>query len=478
MALNKSEVDLLASNGAAIKNGEDLAKKKRFTKLYKTCDDLLLFGECLGSGKNPYVVSVDFIDEKSPVFRCSCPSRQIPCKHALGLLYSFVNGAKFLIEDIPEDIAAKRRKIENKNEKKKETKENSSENKKTAMTKSQKAALIKKIDIQLQGIDIAEKIVFSIVNNGLASINGRDRKIFEDQIKQLGNYYISGIQTAISDFFLKQSAYKENDVKTINQIIYTYSLIKQGRDYLINKKDDPEKNIDLSSSIEEQMGYAWKLSELNEYGLKEENVKLIQLGFYSYDDYARKEYIDEGYFISLNSGKLYKTKNYRPYKASKYIKEDDSIFSCLEIDELFIYPGAVNMRIRWDSFKSVPIEKDHIESIKGFATKDFLDLTKWVKNVIKNPLSAKNPIAIIKIDKLKKAANGERYIAFDDGGNSLILSDISFLKEGLTNILENLLSTDKNLYMAVMFEGYIEEALLIARPLSVIEDDKVLRILY
>ncbi|WBB80723.1 SWIM zinc finger family protein [Micromonospora sp. WMMD882] len=43
----------------------------------------VLWGLCKGSGKNPYQVCVDLA---GPAYRCSCPSRKFPCKHALGLL--------------------------------------------------------------------------------------------------------------------------------------------------------------------------------------------------------------------------------------------------------------------------------------------------------------------------------------------------------------------------------------------------------
>jgi hypothetical protein len=43
----------------------------------------LVWGLCAGSGKNPYQVIVDLA---GPAFKCSCPSRKFPCKHALALL--------------------------------------------------------------------------------------------------------------------------------------------------------------------------------------------------------------------------------------------------------------------------------------------------------------------------------------------------------------------------------------------------------
>jgi len=50
----------------------------------------LVWGLCAGSGKNPYQVIVDLA---GPAYKCSCPSRKFPCKHALGLLLLWSDGA-------------------------------------------------------------------------------------------------------------------------------------------------------------------------------------------------------------------------------------------------------------------------------------------------------------------------------------------------------------------------------------------------
>ncbi|GLX18055.1 SWIM zinc finger family protein [Streptomyces lavendulae] len=42
-----------------------------------------VWGSCKGSGSTPYRTVVDL---SGPAYKCSCPSRKFPCKHALGLL--------------------------------------------------------------------------------------------------------------------------------------------------------------------------------------------------------------------------------------------------------------------------------------------------------------------------------------------------------------------------------------------------------
>ena len=45
--------------------------------------EALVWGLCRGSGAKPYQTVVDLA---GPAYRCTCPSRKFPCKHALGLL--------------------------------------------------------------------------------------------------------------------------------------------------------------------------------------------------------------------------------------------------------------------------------------------------------------------------------------------------------------------------------------------------------
>ncbi|QKW08697.1 SWIM zinc finger family protein [Streptomyces sp. NA04227] len=45
-----------------------------------------VWGLCRGSGSKPYQTVVDLADAAGPAYKCSCPSRKFPCKHALGLL--------------------------------------------------------------------------------------------------------------------------------------------------------------------------------------------------------------------------------------------------------------------------------------------------------------------------------------------------------------------------------------------------------
>ena len=105
-----------AVNASAMNNAKKISASGGFRKLCKSDDEMLIFGDCCGIGSKPYNASVDFSGD-TPIFRCSCPSRQIPCKHCLAIMFDWLAGKTFNTEEIPEDIARKRKKIEKRAEK-------------------------------------------------------------------------------------------------------------------------------------------------------------------------------------------------------------------------------------------------------------------------------------------------------------------------------------------------------------------------
>lgn len=132
-----------------------------FSNLRKTADETLIFGECRGSGNNPYNTSADFSGE-TQVFRCSFPSRQFPCKHSLALMMERLSGKNFETSDIPEDIVQKREKAAKRAE---------SSTAQPASPKQNKSAAEKKLRKQLEGLDLAESFVKDILDRGVYSVS-------------------------------------------------------------------------------------------------------------------------------------------------------------------------------------------------------------------------------------------------------------------------------------------------------------------
>jgi hypothetical protein len=134
-----------------------------------------------------------------------------------------------------------------------------------------------------------------------------------------------------------------------------HSLCKQGRKYLNNRLEDPELKPETETDIAAWLGHAWQLRELKDAGLVQTKVELLQLAFNSCDDWTRKEFVETGAWLNLQTGAVQLTRNYRSYHAAKFIREDDSCFHVVVCPELCVYPGNLNPRVRWETMESRPV---------------------------------------------------------------------------------------------------------------------------
>ncbi|MFC5469019.1 SWIM zinc finger family protein [Cohnella suwonensis] len=477
ITITEAYVDSLALNANAIKNGRDLVKKNSFPLLCRTEDDTLLFGECKGSGNEPYRCSVDFVKPEGPTFRCSCPSRQFPCKHLLGLMYAYALGKNFATAAIPEDIADKREKAEKREEKKKEAASDSEETPRKRQTN--KSALVKKIVAQLEGIAFAEKLLQGIVQAGLGGIDKKAIQTLGEQVKQLGNYYIPGIQGSFRELQLGMNADQPREAmyeRAIPRLGQLYALLKKSREYLERRKENPdETTLDAESTLEESIGHAWQLSELRERGLTRRDAELLQLAFRSYADPGREQFVDEGFWIELRSGRVHATRTYRPYRAAKHIREDDSVYLVAATKELFVYPGELNARVRWEEASFREPSSEDFTVARSHAGKSFADAIKQAKNQIKNPLSDKNPVMLVAYRDV--VVIDGRYVLLDEQGKQMPLADIPSMNDATTQLLPLMRTEDlRGGAMLVMFHHDTGNNRLSAQPLSLVSTHGITRL--
>ena len=77
-----AQVIALAPDASSLRGARGVGTPSHWASSGRSDD--VLWGLCKGSGSNPYQVAVDL---DGPAYKCSCPSRKFPCKHALGLLF-------------------------------------------------------------------------------------------------------------------------------------------------------------------------------------------------------------------------------------------------------------------------------------------------------------------------------------------------------------------------------------------------------
>jgi len=424
-AMNVTEQMILtqAPNSAAAENGRKLSQKGSFTHLCRTADGALYWAECKGSGKNPYRTSIDFsASDSAPVCRCSCPSRQFPCKHALGLMFELLAGKEFETAEIPEEIAAKRAK-----QAARAAKKDTGEAQPPKPKKTNTAAQKKKLRQQLEGLDQAERMVNDLLSAGISTLSGSSAQTFEKLAKDLGNFYLTGPQAAFSRIALTvrqiQTCPEQAPglyAEALRVLIALHAAIKKSREFLNSKLEAGNYSAE-DSILYEALGGIWRLEDLKALGSCRENARLVQLSFDVFYDEAKREYVERGFWLDLERGDLVRTLNYRPVKALKHVKAEDSCFELLEVPTLYEYPGKVSPRVRWEGCTTRPLSDSERRAVPAFAREDIPAVVKLAKNQMKNTLLPKYIPALLPVGQIGTVE--DNFVLEDPAGNRILLRD-------------------------------------------------------
>lgn len=482
MDIDTSFVESAAPNSKAVSNGRGLVAKGKFISFHISSDKSLIFGECRGSGAANYACSCDFISPSSPVYRCTCPSRQFPCKHCIGLMLAFVDGKKFTPADIPEDVESKRGKLTLRKEKQK--------TEASKPRKVNKAALSKKIKAQLDGLDLLERLTLDLIRSGMGNTTIKSAKQIEDQAKQLGNAFLPGAQSALHRYtklFCGHDGKFESELKAhqrdkiyciaLDHLTRLNSLVKRGRKYLNDRLENPELAPETDTAIASWLGHAWQLRELKEAGLVEENRELVQLAFNSCDDLARREFVDTGIWMDLANGNIRTTKTYRPYKAAKYIKSEDSFFKVALVENLYVYPGSLNRRIRWEEMTSRPIGNKDIQLIFKHAAPTFAPLLKTIKTHLKSPLADKQPVIATRFSRIARLKD-DTLVIEDSKDERIVFTETGDADEPTSCHLLWLLPREllSDGVLVGRFHQDMDARSLRVKPLSLISNSQIFRL--
>ena len=487
--MNEQQILSWAPNAAAASNGKKISRNGGFVRLERSDDDTFYLGECKGSGKSNYITSVDFIDPSTPVCRCTCPSRQFPCKHSLALLYEILEHKKFNICDIPEDILKKRAKKLAKETKGTEevsaqdNEEGTEEKaaKKKTVSKSAKSAREKKIKKQLEGLELLEKMVQNLLQMGLGTMGGNSLNTYRQLAKQLGDYYLPGPQRLLNGLILEIEAFQKDGQDShyesaIDILKKIWTLQKKSRQYL-NERLESETLLQDDNSLYEELGGIWKMTELEALGRCKTNVNLIQLSFWVIYDETRKEFIDTGCWVDLESGEICMTYNYRPIKALKYVKEEDSVFDKLKISSLVQYPGEGNLRVRWDGAEFLPIQKEDLQRIRSVASASLKNEGKIAKNLLKNPLAPSMWIRLIAYEKIGMVDNVVVLRTMDKETIQLQnCVELDPTLDRLVHLPDTGLFEHQVLAGAFFYDASVKR--LMMQPLAIVTEQDIVRLLY
>jgi hypothetical protein len=436
VVLSEQMVAELAPNPKALLDGRGVVKKGALKKLARSADGTLVFGLCQGSGSTPYQVSMDLgTGGDRPTVRCSCPSRQFPCKHGLALMLAFVaTGASFPVAEPPADLLEKRAKLLLRSEKKAAPTDEPK--------KVNKAALAKKMQEQSAALDTLETFVLDLVSSGLGGLTGKHIKALDTQAKRMGDAQLYGASAAlqhlsalVSDDKVDEDDGDEEEKKAARGlseerqaqiaalVTQLWVTVRKGRRALEGKLEEGTAQSEADAQVESILGRRYQLPELREAGYWVTDRNVIELAHERADDPVLGMASTSGYMLDLGDGAVHREFTALPYRALAFEKLRSSRPGVVLLKEAALYPGDVmNRRLRWDDKQAAERPRAAADSaaLHGHA-RPLEELVKALRAQLKNPLNPHEAVGLLSVKRFGTA--GDMVVAEDAAGARLVIRD-------------------------------------------------------
>ncbi|MBV6626789.1 MAG: SWIM zinc finger family protein [Rivularia sp. (in: Bacteria)] len=191
----QEQILALAPDASSAKNGSALATSRKWSSL--GCNDLAAWGDCQGSGKNPYRTQIDLTE---PAFKCSCPSRKFPCKHGIALFLLLANEKQLFTQTSPPEWVDDWHKARSMRKAKKEEKVKAEEKvSKEANPQAQAKRAEKRLNKVSAGMEDLEVWLRDLIGNGLAAAQEKPYSFWDEAAARLVDAQAPGVARLVKE---------------------------------------------------------------------------------------------------------------------------------------------------------------------------------------------------------------------------------------------------------------------------------------
>ena len=188
-------------------------------------------------------------------------------------------------------------------------------------------------------------------------------------------------------------------------------------------------------------------------------------------------FVDMAYWMNIKSGQIYYTRKLRPINAARFIKKNDTEFSVLQLDKLFIYPGTINKRIRWTKTERRNVNTSDLTSILEFAECNYSECIKRIKENFRDALAEQNLVMVLRLYNVYN--NDGQLILEDAHGGLLTVMDLPDEEVNTTRLLCAILpARPDNCALVIQVNNDIDSDLFSVKPLSLITSEQIIRLLF
>ncbi|GLV59878.1 hypothetical protein KDH_67020 [Dictyobacter sp. S3.2.2.5] len=248
--ITTDQVSQMAPDASAAKAGKKLALEKFWSNLGH--NGQAIWGECQGSSL--YQVRVE---RSTFTTQCSCPSRKLPCKHSLGLLFLAASVPTALPESEPVEWVSSWLSKREAQQKRQETRSTSAAQPPDAA--KQKKTIEKREEKVQQGINQLDLWLNDLIRNGLGSLEAQPNSFWEEQAAQMVDAQASGLATRVRALAAIPNASKDWTSKLLAQM---------GKLALLSEAYQHQERLsaEMQENVRQLVGWALKEPEVLERG--------------------------------------------------------------------------------------------------------------------------------------------------------------------------------------------------------------------
>ncbi len=226
MIFTEKQIESISPNPAAYSAGKGLSSKHKWVSFKK--NDRAIWGEIKGSGKNPYQVQIDL---SAVAYKCSCPSRQFPCKHSIALLLLYANSENDFekVTEEPEWVKNWLDKRQAKAEKPEKAVERTEEEQQK-LDKAKEKTQVDRFDSVCEGVKELELWLKDIVRMGILELPAKPASEFEKTAKRMVDAKAPGLAGWVKAFtkldYQDPDAWQGEALKIISKLFLLVSTFK------------------------------------------------------------------------------------------------------------------------------------------------------------------------------------------------------------------------------------------------------------
>jgi hypothetical protein len=362
-------INALAPDPETANRGKKLASLSKWQSVGSF--EAALWGECKGSGAEPYFVMIDM---EGPAYNCSCPVRQMPCKHAMGLFFLYAEKAVAENPKLPAKVEEWMTKRSSKKEKfaapQVELIVNAEEKQKAKEKRVQE-----RTELMSSGIEELDLWLKDLVRQGLANVGFANSKFWENAAAKFKDAKLSKVAYSIREL-------GENSAKSVDSSQETAMGIGELSLLVSAFRNLPQLDEDMQEEIFNTIGRIVKKSDVLERGtsVKDKWLVLAENETFSLD------YIQERrvWLQGIESKKTAMIQDFLFPGANSY--EQQFLVGSILDAELAFYPASFQQRaiIKYSSLFELQGADFVAEFVAEFV--DFSELMTAYANMLKiNP---------------------------------------------------------------------------------------------